>query len=193
MGVEIPKSVSVWKLGAIKGNLRSTNNYQHDKGYSLYCSPKKKYLIWKSQPLGINLDWSTQGQNKYHFHLPDKKEREILTGEPFALAIGGGEPYLKYAHRTQGINLKWSAEPAYEWVIYGPKGEKGKPIPTNALVAILNKKVEPDPDFLIYFDRPMPGVADVGWTSSPGFWDSLLSLGETVYNPKKWYEAVRDL
>lgn len=193
MAIEIPKSVLCWKLGAIAGNLKSTNNYQNDKGYNLYCSKNKKYLIWKKQPFGINLDWGNKTQRKVHFHLPDDKEREILTGEPFALGIGGGEAYLRYADRTLGINLEWSKEPAYEWKFYSAKAEKGKPIPAGSLVAIFNTEVEPDPDFLIYHDRPQPGVADVGWTTSPGFWDSLLTAVETAYSPSKWKDAIKNL
>jgi len=42
----------------------------------------------------------------------------------------------------------------------------------NSLVAIVNDKVEPSPDFLVYFERP-PGMAAIGWTTSPGFWGSV--------------------
>lgn len=53
----------------------------------------------------INFDFKSSPQHKFHLHLPDKKEREILTGEPFALANGLGEPYLFYKERLVGINL----------------------------------------------------------------------------------------
>lgn len=174
MAVQIPKQVVVWKFSGKTGNLVSNNNYVNNQGLNLRCTANKnKYLIWAKQPIGINLDWSTTKQNKYHFQLKDKKEREILTGEPFALGIGLGEAFLKYAQRDVGINLKWSTEPVYEWVIFGPTGEKGKPIKMNSEVAIINKKVDDTGDFLVYFDRPMPGTADVGWTTSPDISDWL--------------------
>jgi hypothetical protein len=71
-----------------------------------------------------------------------------------------------------GINLEWTNNPVYEWRIFRADGEKGKPIPTDSPVAIANDKVEPEADFLIYFDRPVG--ADVGWTTSPTFWDTVL-------------------
>jgi hypothetical protein len=40
------------------------------------------------------------------------------------------------------------------------------------VVAVLNVNVKPTPDFLVYLDRH-PGVADVGWTTSPNWWGSL--------------------
>jgi hypothetical protein len=85
--------------------------------------------------------------------------------------VGGSPSFLRYAHRTVGINLEYQGSPAFEWLIYGSNGEKGQPVPTGSPVAIINSKVEPDPDFLIYLDRP--AGADVGWTTSPGFWDQV--------------------
>jgi hypothetical protein len=41
----------------------------------------------------------------------------------------------------------------------------------------VNDKVEPALDFLIYFERP-PGMADIGWTTSPGFWDSVVAFAD---------------
>lgn len=86
-----------------------------------------------------------------------------------ALGIGGGEAFLYYKERDYGVNLAWSTEPVFQWSIFGPSDG---PIPADAPVAIVNDKVQPTPDFFIYFERP-PGMADVGWTTSPGFWDSV--------------------
>jgi hypothetical protein len=176
-GLTVPDTVVIWQFTGKPGNIRSQNQYSNNTGYSMFCRSNGKYLTWKKVPLGINLDYITDaGVKKTHFRLPDNQEREILTGEPFALGIGGGEAFLGYAERDIGINLKWYESPQgkYEWRMFGSNGEIGKPIPTGSLVAIANEKVKPDPDFFIYLDRQPPGVADVGWTTSPEFWDQVL-------------------
>jgi hypothetical protein len=171
----IPEKVLVWNFGGKPGNLRSQNNYADNGGYNMLCRGNNKFLTWKTVPLGINLDYvSDAGVKKTHFALPDKQEREILTGEPIALGIGKGEAYLRYAHRTIGINLEWSQNPVYEWRIFDSSAEKGKPIATDSWVAIVNDKVEPSADFLVYLDRDPMGVADIGWTTSPDFWEGVF-------------------
>ena len=45
---------------------------------------------------------------------------------------------------------------------------------------MLNVNVKPDPDFFIYFNRPPGTGSDIGWTSSPGFWDQVGSLAEKI-------------
>jgi hypothetical protein len=173
--VEIPESVRQWKIGGGAGNVRSQNNYTDNSGYNLFCQSNKKFLTWKKVPLGINLDFTTNAAlKKTHFRLPDGKEREILSGESIAFGIGGGDAFLRYAHRDIGVNLKWSEKPVFEWRIFGSTNRTGTPIPKNALVAIVNDKVEPAPDFLIFFERPT-GMADVGWTTSPQFLNSILN------------------
>jgi hypothetical protein len=130
-------------------------------------------LTWGNQTFGINLVYKSQGDNKTHFRLPDGQEREILSGESVALGIGGSPAFLYYAERDTGINLKWAEQPEgkFEWRIFGADSELGKPIPENTPVALVNDKVQPNPDFLIYFDRVVG--CDVGWTTSPGFWDQV--------------------
>lgn len=173
----IPKEVVVWKIaGKSDGVLVAQNTYSNNRGYFMYCRTNGKYLIWDKQPLGINLDWTRDATvTKTHFRLPDGKERAILTGEKFALGIGGGEAFLGYAHRASGINLNWFKDPVYEWSMFDSSGEVGREIrqvKRAGDVAIFNLKAEP-PDFLVYFDR-LPGQADVGWTTSPEFWDKVL-------------------
>lgn len=165
----IPEKVVVWIFGGKPGNLKSQNKYSTanaGNGYNMFCQTNTQFLTYLKTNVGINLGYTTNSaEHKIHFKLPDGKEREILTGEKVALGIGGGDAFLRYAHRTVGINLEWSADPSFEWRIYGPTSEKGKPIPTGYQVAILNEKVEPEADFLVYLDRP--AGADVGWTTSP--------------------------
>jgi hypothetical protein len=176
--IEVPASVRVWKIGQAAANVRATNNYQNNQGYTLFCQSNSRYLTWKKVPLGINLAFIDDATvRKTHFRLPDGRERDILSGESVAFGIGGGEAFLRYAHRDVGINLKWSQAPVYEWRIFGANNQTGTPIPQNSLVAIVNDKVEPAPDFFIHFGRP-PGMADVGWTTSPGVWDSVLAFAD---------------
>ena len=178
--LEIPEKVKIWKLGGKTGNIVSQNNYSDNTGYNLFCQSNNKYLTWKKVPVGINLDFvSDAAVKKTHFRLPDGQVREIKSGELVAFGIGGGEAFLKYAHRTLGINLKWKQEPIYQWRIFGANSQLGTPIAADSPVAIVNDKVEPSPDFLIYFDRP-PGMADVGWTTSPDFFNKIVSAAEKV-------------
>lgn len=173
--IEIPGSVRQWKIGGGSAHIRSLNNYTDNHGYSLFCLKNGRFLTYEEVPLGINLGFTGNGSiRKTHFRLPDGREREILSGELVAFGVGGGDAFLRYAHRDIGINLKWSGAPVFEWRIFGANGQLGKPIAENSPVAIVNDKVEPKPDFLIYFDRP-PGMADVGWTTSPGVWDGILN------------------
>jgi hypothetical protein len=171
--IDVPEVVRVWKIGVDQANVLSWNNYTDNQGYHLFCITNGKYLTWEKVPVGINLNFKAQGDNKTHFRLPDQQEREILSGESVALGIGGQPAFLYYKTRDWGINLDWSVSPKFEWRIFGADSELGKPIPENTPVALLNDKVQPDPDFLINFNRP-PGMgSDIGWTSSPGLWDHV--------------------
>lgn len=176
--LEIPESVRIWKIGKDAANIQSWNNYTDNQGYNLFCKTNGEYLTWEKVPIGINLGYTSDPNvNKTHFRLPDGAEREILSGEPVAFGIGLGEAFLKYASRDAGINLTWSKNPVFEWKIFGSNNQVGTPIPENTFVAIVNESVKPTPDFFIHFGRP-PGMADVGWTTSPGFWDSALAFAD---------------
>lgn len=179
MSTNIPREVLVWTFGCKSGNLRSQNQYSTasvGNGYSMHCRTNNAFLTYKKTNFGINLDYKTVRECKTHFRLPDGSEREILTGEPVALGIGGGKAFLQYTERTAGINLDWYNvnQRAFQWRLYDETGENGKPIPTGSLVAILNENVEPQADFLVYLNRTAGG--DVGWTSSPTLWDVIKDL-----------------
>ncbi|MGY1823736.1 hypothetical protein [Geodermatophilus sp. SYSU D00079] len=169
----LPAPVLIWQFGGKPGNLTAQNSYTAHSGYNLFCQPKGAFLTYGEQPAGINLAFTTNPQErKVHLRLPDGQEREVLTGEPVSFGIGGGDAFLHYAERTAGINLKWSGSPRPEWLVWGATGEPGRPIPTGTPVALLNVNVKPAADFLVHLDRH-PGVADVGWTTSPNWWGSL--------------------
>jgi hypothetical protein len=178
--IEVPEKVKIWKIGSGTANVVSTTKYVDNKGYNLFCQANGKYLTWKKVPIGINLDFINDASvRKTHFQVPDGTNRPILSGESIALGIGGGDAFLEYDKRTLGINLSWSDNPEYEWRIFGSNSQIGTPIKQNSLVAIFNDKVKPDPDFLIYFDRAR-GMADVGWTSSPDFWNKIQNAAEKI-------------
>ena len=168
--IAVPDAMRVWKIGVDAANVLSWNNYTNNQGYHLFCVTNGKHLTHEKRPAGVNLGFKSSGDNKTHFRLPDNQEREILSGESVSLGIGGKPSFLYYKEREWGINLDWSESPRFEWRVFGP--EFGKPIPENTPVAIVNDKVTPEPDFLIYFKRPV-GV-DIGWTSSPEFWGPLV-------------------
>jgi hypothetical protein len=181
----IPPEVVTWKISGKSGNVQAQNTYKNNTGYNLFCQSNGRFLTYAKQSVGINLDFTSDPEiKKIHFILPDHKEREVLTGEPVAFGIGGGEAFLRYAERTAGINLEWSTNPAYEWVIYGASGEKGRPIATEASISIGNVNVRPEPDFFIYFNRP---GADVGWTSSPDWYNKLSAGAKTALKSAKRY------
>ena len=183
--MKIPKEVLVWKFGNVTNKLKSNNNYENNQGYNLTCATNKQYLIWKKGMLSINLQYSSEVQNKYHFQVPDNKQREILTGEPVAMAIGMGEAFLYYGKQRFGINLKWSTTPLYQWRIYTASGEKNEKIRAGTVCALVNVEVDPDPDFLVFLEKHVPKVIDLGWTTSPTWSQSYLGALKTINEYRK--------
>ena len=170
----IPAEVVIWQFGGKSGAVRAQNGYTTNSGHNLYCSANKQYLTYGKTLVGINLDWiKSAAEKKIHFRVPDGSERQLTTGEPVALGVGGGDAFLYYTSRTSGINLAWSAKPRFEWVIIAADGRKGVPVDEGQTYAILNLKVQPDADFLVYLDR-VPGQADIGWTTSPNWPGKVL-------------------
>lgn len=170
----VPPEVVVWKFGGKSGNVASQNSYSTNSGYNMFCTMNNKYLTYGSETIGINIVWASSGTDKkVHFHLPGNAQRPILTGEAIAFGLGGGDQWLYYHHRTMGINLDWNSNPVFEWCLIGADGVKGQPVTEGGSYALLNKKVEPNPDFMIYLDR-IPGQADIGWTTSPNWPGKIL-------------------
>jgi hypothetical protein len=168
----IPGPVLQWKFGEKSRNVQAQNTYRGNDGYSLFCTGNNKFLTYARTNLGINLGYiGDNSDKKIHLVLPDRQEREILTGELVGFGIGGGDAFLRYQERTVGINLEWAKNPAFEWRIFTASGEIGKPIAVGEKVAIVNVNVRPDIDFLIYFERP--AGASIGWTTSPGWYQKF--------------------
>lgn len=167
--LEIPAEVLLWQFNGKRGNLRTQNIYRGGDGYNLFCTANRRFLSYVKTGFGINLDFTTNNERKVFLQLKDRAERDIRTGDLVALGVGGSPSFLYYDERVFGINLKYSKSPVYEWRIIGASGELGKPIAMGETVALVNTKVKPDPDFLIYFKRP--AGSDIGWTTSPGWAD----------------------
>jgi hypothetical protein len=182
----IPEEVLVWQFGSGDGSVHTQPNYEHNKGTRLKCITNDQFLTYGKQVLGVNLVWQDKPtDHKVHLVTADKKQRELLTGEPFAFGIGGGEAFLYYKSRKNGINLDWSENPHQEWRIFGPSGKKGERIMSGKNYAIVNVKVKPEPDFLIYFNREMPGVCDIGWTTSPAWLNKFIKAGKLLNEIRK--------
>lgn len=173
MSIEIPEQVIQWKFGGKAGNVTSQNAYNSKKldGYSLASRRNDEYLTWVDGQVGVDLGYRNVAETKFHIRLPDGAERQVLTGEPFALAIGGDPAFLRYGEQEYGINLGFVKAPVFEWRLFLRGGEKGLPIPSGEWVAIINEKVEPEADFLVWLDRTVGG--NIGWTTSPSFWNFL--------------------
>jgi hypothetical protein len=172
--IEIPAPVLTWKFGDKTGNVRAQNRYNTNEGYSLFNTEHGGYLTYVKTTFGINLGYINNNRDKkVHLRLPDRQEREVRTGELVAFGIGGDPSFLRYKERPVGINLEYAKEPAYEWRIFTASGEVGKTIAVGEMVALVNINVKPDPDFLIYFERP--AGANIGWTTSPGWYQKLKS------------------
>jgi hypothetical protein len=183
--VNVPNEVLVWQFGGKPGNLRSQSRYETNTGYNLFCRTNSRFLTYAKQTFGINVDYAGDGHDhKWHLHLPDGAERDLRSGEQVALGLGGKPSFLRYAHRTIGINLEYADNAAFQWGVFSSGVNIGQPIPAGAVVALLNEKVEPTADFLIHFGRT---GADIGWTTSPsdfkllsGHATELVALAKVV-------------
>ena len=83
---------------------------------------------------GIELDWTDNAsanmaiqQSQWFFSTPHGSgtvQPPIVYGEPIAMAWGSrAKPFVKFSNQTIGVNLNWSSQPSYEWVILG--GQSG--------------------------------------------------------------------
>ena len=142
-----------------------------DRNYNVKGSKIRKFLHYERQNCGINLGWTSNAnaetakkRSRWFFARRGNDKGPILYGESVAMGFGKSPSFIKYDHRTIGINLDWSKSPVYEWKILG--GEPGTPVRTggNNWVVIYNvAHQEP----LIYFERDDPcGTADIGWPDS---------------------------
>jgi hypothetical protein len=197
---KITAELKQWRFGPGRGSLilpERTFKSAPERNISLKGLKLRKLLQWKHEMFGINLDWSSNAEpetevmlRRWFLARPGDQNKPITYAEPVALANGEGESFLRYRRRTIGINLSWSAEPVYEWKVLG--GTPGQPVRTGDNVAIFNTSVDgtggPNGDFFVYFDRP--AGADIGWTTSPSWLDSLGELGKELLGDDAWRAAA---
>jgi hypothetical protein len=172
--MNIPEEILSWNLGGKAGTIRAQRNYETNTGYNQLCVTNNEFLTWGERDFGVNLIWTSNANlKKTHFRKADGSDGEVLTGETVAFGLGGNPSFLYYGHQTFGINLKWSETPKFEWQLFTASGNKGERIQPGQRVAFINLKVEPAPDFLIYFTRQTPGI-NLGWTTSPDWLADFL-------------------
>jgi len=171
-----------WMLGAtrsrtvVKGKARFSD--AAELNFDLKNRIIVRYLQHEEQKFGVNLGWTDDATNqtgqhvaRWFFTKKNGKQEPILYGETIALANGGEPSFLKFEHRTVGINLGWSDLPSFEWMLLG--GKIGTPVSTQDWLAIYNSKSEGG-ECMIYFDRTVGG--DIGWPSSSTWTDQLKGL-----------------
>jgi hypothetical protein len=187
--VHVPDEVKQWKIGMYQsGAVLTTDQWKEgsERNFNILNLKKNGYFTWQEQPVGVNLGWTkdtseatARKDRRWWFKRKDGSVSPLLYGERFALGRGAGASFLRYAHRTIGINLSFEQNPEFEWAVYG--GATGSPVNTNVPIAIFNTRVErggENGDFMMYFDRPVGG--DIGWITSPTLWGQLAPHLKTV-------------
>ncbi|MDX1415062.1 MAG: hypothetical protein R3293_12775, partial [Candidatus Promineifilaceae bacterium] len=147
----------------------------------------------EKQRWGINIGWTndadsnTEKRERQWFFVHDGSDaKPILYEEPIALGWKGKKnPYVRYAKRNFGINLKWSRGPSLEWQIIG--GKKGTPVSTGEWVCLFNVRVgnkggEP---FIWFPSRAVGG--HIGWPSSEGWFGQMSKWAGKEVN-----EAIKE-
>lgn len=139
-----------------------------ERNYNLRNKVTHHYLQHEHQTWGINLGWTDDGSDhtgarvaNWFFARRTPSDKPLFYGEEVALGNGGIPSFIRYEHRTIGVNLGWSQTPDYQWKILG--GRIGDPINTGDMVALYNEKSDGG-ECLVYFDRDAGG--DIGWPSS---------------------------
>lgn len=148
-------------------------NFSPDRNYSLKGLKPRKFLQYEKQRFGINLGWTDNASAKtrrektrWFFARPGSLRAPIKYGEKIAIGYGKSPSFIKYAKRDFGINLDWSKQPSYEWIILG--GAEGQPVRTgkDRVVLFNTKHLEP----MLYFERTVGG--HIGWPDSQKWWDA---------------------
>jgi hypothetical protein len=165
-----------------------------ERNFSLKGSRPRKFLQHENQTFGINLGWTDNATpateakvSRWFVDRPGTSTAPIRYGEPVALANGGSPSFLRYANRFVGINLEWTATPAFEWKLLG--GRVGSPVNTKNPLAIYNARAgsaASPGNFLIYFDRNVGG--DIGWPDSKRWEDTIADL---AMGPLAWTVAKK--
>jgi len=168
--------------------------------YNIKGSVNRRFLYNKHTGTGrgINLGWTDNAtantavkRAQWFFARKSKGNIPLRYGERVAIGIGKGRPYIRYAHRYNGINLDWSKAPIYEWQILG--GKSGEYVKKGKDWVILYNLKHRQP--LIYFHRNKFGGGDIGWSDSRGWRNPLTPRPESpqsTWHAKKIYTFIRN-
>jgi hypothetical protein len=116
---------------------------------TLRNTKENKSLRFGERENGIELVWDNAATlGNVRVERQSGGASAIAYATPVALRFDTGG-YLRYANRSTGINLDWSATPRFEWEITG--GPPGTPVRLNRPAALLNST---HGDHLIYDERP---------------------------------------
>jgi hypothetical protein len=159
--------------------LLSKNSFDNPgRNYNLWNRRTRDFLRWEHQDWGINLGWTDDATRKtagkvsrWFLRRPGTNSSPLRYGEKLALGYGRDPSFIRYSHRTVGINLKWDYSPSYEWRLLG--GTRNRPVLSGKPVAIYNDKAGQS-GFLVYFDRTAGG--DIGWPDSQTWLDQLPGI-----------------
>lgn len=124
---------------------------------------------------GVNLGWD-KSTNKKNFRLVSRAAGKvpIKYGDRVAISVSGGS-YLRYQKRNIGINLVWSKNPIYEWVIAG--GTEGEAVKPGTRLALFNTV---EKDFMIYAPRGGKAI-NLRWyvdRNVPGYTGQLARIAK---------------
>jgi hypothetical protein len=178
---QLAESYKQWVFGAGRtGPLIPQNVFSEgaEHLYNLKGTGERKFLQWESQQFGINIGWTDDASSetarrvsRWFFGRRGGGSGPVRFGESIAIGYGTVPSFLRYEDRTFGINLRWVAEPPYEWTVLG--GVSGSPVNRGDRVALHNAKAGTAqvPGVLLSFDRTVG--ADLGWPDSKTWWDQV--------------------
>jgi hypothetical protein len=150
---ELPADVKDWKV--IGDGTDVTSGVK----YTLQNQTIGKALVYghTGSVGGINLKFVDGDKRKISVQN-QTAQGPIKYGDKVALRVdGASNPFLHYQKRPLGINLDWSARPAYEWIVVG--GDAGAVVHVGEPFALINTV---EKDFLIYAEREAK-VTSIRW------------------------------
>lgn len=169
--IELVEAWKQWMLGPDPVSVPAVPGVR----YSLK-NKREEFLQYESQDYGINLGFTDHKGDeatgrkvaKFFFTRYGGSDGPLSYGE--TVALGWDKTYLRYAHRTFGINLDWSDQPVYEWQIHC--GTLNGVVQTYEWFALVNVAADPPlGEPLIFFDRTVGG--NLGWPSSQTWSDKF--------------------
>ena len=147
--------------------------------YDLFNITDSECLVYGERPgNNINLRWGDPGKSdNIRFQRESGSADPIRFEEPLAIHVRQGD-FLVYQSGRWGINLGWSSEPKFEWMILG--GNAGEIVPVGTVIGLYSLV---ENDSLMY--EPRDTGINLKWFKDAGKYATLTDLlraGETVEN-----------